>query len=160
MASKHIATVGIGSNVGDRKATVSGAIQQFTSCAEHHVLAISSFYETEPFGKKDQRWFINCVIRVETIQPMTPFFLFLQQTESMWNRKRNERWGPRTLDLDLLFFDDIVFTSEELTLPHPGIPDRRFVLEPLCEISPNLIHPSLRKSIKELLNDLKANGKI
>jgi len=149
----HVATVGMGSNLGDRKAFLLSAMEQLTVPAGNRLLEVSSIYETEPFGEEDQDSFLNCVVQVETRQDMKSFFGFLRETEDRHGRKREKRWGPRTLDLDLLFFDNVIFSDHELVVPHSGIAERRFVLEPLCEIAPGLIHPSHRKTVRELLEE-------
>jgi len=150
----HLATVGIGSNIGDREATVSRAAKILSEEPGNRAKAVSYLYETEPLGPRDQPWFVNCVIQVETRREIKTFFHFLQETESLFGRQRHEPWGPRTLDLDLLFFNDAVFSDSELTVPHPGVAQRRFVLEPLCEIAPDLMHPTLKQPVQELLKQL------
>ncbi len=150
-----VATVGLGSNLGDREAAISGATQRIAGQSGNRLVAESSLYETEPFGKGDQGWFLNSIIRVETSRSLNAFFRCLQKVEAQWGRQRSERWGPRTLDLDLLLFGDTVSSKEDLTVPHPGIAERRFVLDPLCEIAPGLVHPTLRKSFRELREQLK-----
>jgi 2-amino-4-hydroxy-6-hydroxymethyldihydropteridine diphosphokinase len=150
----HLAMVGMGSNEGNREATLSAAIQTLAGKETNHIKAVSSLYETEPFGKTDQAWFLNCIIHVETSLSMKSFFHNLQDVETLFHRKRGEHWGPRTLDLDLLFFDDIIFSDSELTVPHPGIQERRFVLEPLFELTPDLIHPSMKLPVRALLEKL------
>ncbi len=152
---RHLATVGVGSNLGDREATISGAVEWVVNRPGNRLHSVSSLYETEPFGKEGQGWFLNCVVQVDTPDTLMVFFHSLQEAEALWGRKREERWGPRTLDLDLLFFGGTAFSDEELTVPHPGIAERRFVLEPLCEIAPGLIHPTLRISVRELLDRLE-----
>ena len=154
LAASHLATVGIGSNIGDREATVGGAIKRLSDREGNHAIAVSCLYETEPLGPRDQPWFLNCVIQVETRREMKTFFHFLKETESIFGRQRQQPWGPRTLDLDLLFFDDAVFSDSELTVPHPGVAQRRFVLDPLCEIAPGLIHPTLKQPVETLLKQL------
>lgn len=153
-ATLHLATIGLGCNVGDRGATIGEAIQWIAARTGNRLKSCSSLYETEPFGKRDQPWFLNCVIQVETTRELRDFFCLLQQGERHFGRIRRERWGPRTLDLDLLFFDDVIYSDSELTIPHPGVPFRRFVLEPLCEIAPGLVHPSLGETGCELLEKL------
>jgi len=150
-----VATVGLGSNLGDRQAALSGAIRWIAERPGSRLLSVSSLYETEPFGRPDQGWFLNCVARVETFCPLKGFFRLLQEAETLWARERDEHWGPRTLDLDLLFFGETAFSDEELTVPHPGVAQRRFVLAPLFEVAPDLIHPTLHKSVRELLRVLE-----
>ncbi len=153
-AEPNLATVGIGSNMGDREESVSGAIRRLSEQEGSRTVAVSCLYETEPLGRKDQPWFLNCVIQIETSTELKAFFHTLQLTESLFGRQRHEHWGPRSLDLDLLFFGDMVLSDAELTVPHPGIPQRRFVLEPLCEIAPDLIHPIIGQTTRELLEQL------
>lgn len=146
-----VATVGLGSNLGDREAALAGAVRKLSGRSGNRLVSASSLYETEPFGKGDQGWFLNRVIRMETRLPLMEFFGSLMETERQWGRERLERWGPRTLDLDLLLFGDLVCSLPDLIVPHPGIPRRRFVLEPLCEIAPEAVHPVLGRSFRELL---------
>lgn len=155
-----LATVGIGSNLGDREAFLAGAVRRLARHPQNRIRAVSSLYETEPFGKTDQPWFLNCVLQLDTGQELGAFFRGLQEVEAFFGRRRTERWGPRELDLDLLFFGDLVYSAPELTVPHPGIPGRRFVLEPLCEIAPELVHPSLHLRVRELLARLSDASKV
>lgn len=150
----HLATVGMGSNVGDREAFLAGAIRRLVLHPQNRLRAVSSLYETEPVGKKDQPWFLNCVLQMDTARDLHSFFRGLQEAELFFGRARKERWGPRELDLDLLFFDDLIRADPGLDVPHPGIQGRRFVLEPLCEIDPDLLHPSLGLRARELLERL------
>ncbi len=159
-APSHLATVGLGSNVGDRGTILREAIQWIAATAGNRLKSCSSLYETEPYGKRDQHWFLNCVIQVETTRDLHAFFHLLQEGEKHFGRIRRERWGPRTLDLDLLFFDDVIHSDSELTIPHPGVPFRRFVLQPLCEIAPGLVHPSLGETGCELLEKLDEPSRV
>ena len=159
-ASLALATIGVGSNQGDREAVIQGAIQSMIAAAENNLKACSSLYETEPYGLKEQQWFYNCVIQIETQLGIKDFFSLIQHTETLFGRVRLERWGPRTIDLDLLFFSDMVYHDDNLIVPHPGIAERRFVLEPLCEIAPDLLHPLLHQSIKTLHGRLTDTGRV
>jgi 2-amino-4-hydroxy-6-hydroxymethyldihydropteridine diphosphokinase len=156
----HVATVSVGSNLGNREAIMREAILRLGAQCGNLLLACSSLYETEPFGKTDQGWFLNCVIQVQTSQGLKAFFRQLQQAEALAGRVRQARWGPRTLDLDLLFFDDTVYSDSELTVPHPGVAIRRFVLEPLCEVAPDLVHPSLRETASALLGQVGESSRV
>ena len=158
--SFHLASVGLGSNIGDREAMIRGAIQWLAAEPGNSVKACSSLYETEPYGKKDQDWFLNCVVQIQTSQGLNGFFRKLKGAEARFGRVRQEPWGPRTLDLGLLFFDDVIFSDPELTVPHPGIPHRRFVLEPLVEIAPELRHPALGQTVRRLLEVLNDPGRV
>lgn len=156
----HLATVGAGSNLGDREEVIRKSISWLGSREGNRLCACSSLYETEPFGKTDQDWFLNCVVQLETSHGPKAFFRQLQRAEDLAGRIRTERWGPRILDLDLLFFDDLVSSDAELTVPHPGVALRRFVLEPLCEVAPDLVHPVLGKTSKELLKELPEPSRV
>jgi len=157
---RHLATVSIGSNQGNRLSYIVGSVQWLLSGNQTRLWKISSVYETEPFGFKDQEWFLNCVAQVETLLGMKAFFRLLQDAEAFFDRERTERWGPRTLDIDLLFFDDVVHREEKLSVPHPGIPNRRFVLEPLCEILPDLVHPVLQLPVRALLERVEDPSRV
>jgi len=155
-----LATVGVGSNQGDREAVIQDAIESIIAAPENNLKACSFLYETEPYGLKEQQWFYNCVIQVETKYSVKNFFSLLQQTETLFGRVRLERWGPRVLDLDLLLFSNMIYRDADLIIPHPGITERRFVLEPLCEIAPDLLHPALHQSIKTLHGQLTDTSRV
>jgi 2-amino-4-hydroxy-6-hydroxymethyldihydropteridine diphosphokinase len=118
---------------------------------------VSSLYETEPVGgPDDQGKFLNAVARVLTALPAARLLAVCQQIEDSLGRRRGMRWGPRTIDLDLLAFDDEVHSSARMTVPHPLMHTRRFVLEPLAEIAPEFVHPLLGKTAGEMLEGLGA----
>ena len=156
----QLATIGMGSNLGDRETTLREAILWLGAGCGNRLRSCSSLYETEPFGKTDQGWFLNCVIQIETSLDLLGFFNLLQEGEARFGRIRRERWGPRTLDLDLLFFGDAVYSDSELTVPHPGVANRRFVLEPLCEVAPDFVHPSLGETARTLLGQLAESSRV
>jgi 2-amino-4-hydroxy-6-hydroxymethyldihydropteridine diphosphokinase len=152
------AHIGIGSNVGEPYVNCLRVVEELKRLDESRVLKVSSFYKTEPVGFEDQNWFINCAAVIQTT--LTPFLLLsrLHSIENQMGRVRVAKWGPRVIDLDLLFFDDVVSDDSLLTLPHPELHKRRFVLEPLNEIDPEKVHPRLGVTIRELylaLNDHK-----
>ncbi len=151
----HIAYIGIGSNLGDRVKQCERAISEILKIDHHKLLARSSFFETQPVGYTSQDWFVNAVIKIET--DLEPFDLLktLKTIESKLGRVKTFQWGPRLIDLDILFYDEIEIETEELRIPHPLLHERRFVLIPLAEIDPGLIHPVLKKSVQELLENLK-----
>jgi len=157
---KHIAYIGIGSNVGDRLHYCENAILEILKVGPHRLLAKSSFFKTEPVGYRSQDWFVNGVIKIET--DLEPFVLLrtLKTIETQLGRTETFRWGPRTIDLDILFFDDIQIQTGELKIPHPLIQDRKFVLIPLAEIDRHLIHPVLEKTVQELLNDFREDQEV
>lgn len=114
------------------------------------VIIISSFYETKPFGIKKQNDFVNAVIKIDTDYNPFELFEFLKQAEKELGRTETIRWGPREIDLDILLYNDLIYSDENLTIPHKGILERDFVIIPLCEIEPDLIHPTANKKISEI----------
>jgi 2-amino-4-hydroxy-6-hydroxymethyldihydropteridine diphosphokinase len=147
------AYIGIGSNQGNRIEFCNKALRAITKFAV--IKSLSSVYETEPVGVIDQPDFINCVVEIGT--GLGPWGLLskLLDIENELGRKRVSNSDPRTIDLDLLFYQDLVIQDDQLIIPHPRAHLRRFVLEPLCEIAPDLIHPVLGVSVSRLLNDLE-----
>ncbi len=151
----HIAYIGIGSNLGNKLSQCEEAVSEILKIDRHRLLARSSFFKTQPLDYTPQDWFVNGVLKIETDLEATELLRRLRTIESQLGRTETIRWGPRTIDLDILFFDDIEIRTEELQIPHPRLQDRQFVLIPLAEIDRNLVHPVLKKTIQELLNDLK-----
>ena len=122
------------------------------------VIKISSIYETKPFGNIEQDNFLNAVLNIETMYTPTELFIFLKQFEKKLGRNGSIRWGPREIDLDILFYNDLIYSDENITIPHKGITDRDFVLVPLTEIEPELIHPLIGIPISEInTGELKTN---
>jgi len=152
---RHIAYIGIGSNLGDKVDQCEKAISEILKVNQHKLLAKSSFFKTEPIGYTAQDWFINGVIKIETDLDPSELFRALKDIESKLGRVKTFRWGPRSIDLDILFFDKRKIKTKELRIPHPFLHGRRFVLIPLAEIDPGLIHPVLKKTVQELLENLK-----
>ena len=154
----HTAFIAIGSNLGTPKENCIEAIDIISSNPHIKITSKSSFYQTAPVGNTEQDWFINAVIKVSTQLNSDILLSALLKIESKMGRIRKEKWGPRIIDLDLLFYDNLVIKQKDLTLPHPEIQKRNFVLQPLNEIGENFIHPSLRKSISTLLKESKDNS--
>ena len=152
---EHIAYIGIGSNLGDKLQNYEKAISEILKFDRHRFLAKSSLFKTQPMGYTAQDWFVNGVIKIETDLEPHELLQALKTIESQLGRAKTFRWGPRTIDLDILFFDDIEIQTEELQIPHPSIQDRGFVLIPLAEIDRNLVHPTLKKTVQEFLENLK-----
>ncbi len=143
--------ISIGSNVGDREANSLKAIRLLGADAQKaRVVKASSLYETEPWGVTDQRRFINAVVEISTILEPEALFEFLKSIESAMGRRTARRWGERIIDLDIIFYGDLVYNGRGLTIPHPFVHERAFVLIPLMEISPEFVHPVLGKTVKEL----------
>ena len=132
-----LALIGLGSNLGDRPANLNGAISALGQVPGITVRQVSSFHETEPVGgPPGQGMFLNAVAVLETDLEPLPLLHVLQEIEARFGRQRTVRWGERTLDLDLLLFDDRIIDTPELCVPHPRMRTRRFVLEPLVEVAP------------------------
>jgi 2-amino-4-hydroxy-6-hydroxymethyldihydropteridine diphosphokinase len=148
------AFIGIGSNLGMRKKNCEKAIQ-LVSGENISVLNRSEMLETEPWGIIDQPTFINMIIEVATDLAPEDLLGLLKKIETDLGRTSTVRWGPRVIDLDILFYDDLVMKTAGLEIPHPGIAKRYFVLKPLSAIAPEMVHPVLKKSIKDLLSQYR-----
>jgi 2-amino-4-hydroxy-6-hydroxymethyldihydropteridine diphosphokinase len=144
----------LGSNVGDREAHLREALARMGETGR--VLAVSSFYETEPVEFIEQAWFVNCVVAFETSQTAPKLMAEILRIEGEMGRKRVQKKGPRSIDIDILLYEDAIEESSDLTIPHEAMQERRFVLEPLAEIAPEVMHPVIKKSIRELLDALPA----
>ena len=151
----HIVYIGIGSNLGDKIGQCKKAISEIARVDHNKLLAKSSLFKTKPIGYTSQDDFINGVIKIETDLDPDNLLRTLKAIESRLGRTETFRWGPRSIDLDILLFDEEVIRTEEFQVPHPSMHQRQFVLIPLAEIDRNLIHPVLKKTIRELLEDLK-----
>jgi 2-amino-4-hydroxy-6-hydroxymethyldihydropteridine diphosphokinase len=148
----------LGSNVGDREIQLRDALRRLA--ANGRVVAVSSFYETEPVEFTDQAWFLNCVVALETTETPEQLMAVLLGIEQQMGRRRIQKKGPRTIDIDILLFDEAIVDSPALTIPHPAMHQRRFVLEPLEEIAPEVRHPVLKKTVRELLDALPAGQEV
>lgn len=145
--------IGLGSNLGDRRRHLRGAVAEMAQIGR--LRAVSPLYETEPVGLRDQPPFLNAVARLDTALTAAALLEALLAIEAAHGRLRAERFGPRTLDLDLLFYGDAVIRAPGLEVPHPRMHVRRFVLEPLAAAAPDFIHPALGRSVRELLAALE-----
>jgi 2-amino-4-hydroxy-6-hydroxymethyldihydropteridine diphosphokinase len=150
--------ISIGSNLGDRVLNCKKALGEISAFAK--ILRVSSAYETEPVGNEDQPSFINCAAEIETALPPPELLKRLREVEDKLGRVRDEIWGPRTIDIDLIFYDDLIVDTEELKIPHVSAHARRFVLEPICEIDPWLVHPGFGVRVYELLDRLENTKKV
>lgn len=154
----HDVFLGFGSNLGDSVAICRQAMAMLAATPQIEVCAVSSFYRTEPEGYKDQPWFINGVLHCRSRLGPVAVLAVLHAIENQLGRRRKLRWGPRTLDLDILSFDDLLVNLPELVIPHPRLHERRFVLEPLREIAPHWRHPLLKLTVEQLLENLATNS--
>lgn len=150
----HTAYVGLGSNLGDRRAHLDAALAELGRLPNTDVSRVSRFHDTPPLGPPDQGRFLNAVAELRTALPPRELLDRMLDIESRLGRPpRDQRthWGPRTIDLDLLLHGDTILDQAGLTLPHPGMAQRRFVLEPLAELAPQLLHPSEGRTVSQLL---------
>jgi dihydroneopterin aldolase/2-amino-4-hydroxy-6-hydroxymethyldihydropteridine diphosphokinase len=156
--SRHTAFIGLGSNLGDREEYLRFAVSALKNVRGCRVLQVSSFVSSAPYGNKEQGDFLNGCLKMETL--MTPIELLdiLLRIENKTGRIRDLRWGPRTLDLDIILYDDLVMSSERLTIPHVEMHKRDFVLIPLNEIAPHTLHPVYWKTVAELLAELRVES--
>ena len=149
-----IVHIGIGSNLGNREENCKKAIGLLLEKGIT-VTRMSSMIETEPWGVTDQQKFINTAVEAHTDMGPEELLATLKKIEFAMGRLPSAKWGPRLVDLDILFYDDLVINTDNLEIPHPYIKDRDFVLKPLAEIAPEKMHPVLKKSVRELLEDLE-----
>jgi 2-amino-4-hydroxy-6-hydroxymethyldihydropteridine diphosphokinase len=148
-----LAYLSLGSNVGDREANLRAAQDRLSTTGR--VAAVSSLYETEPVEFTEQPWFLNCAVALETAQAPQQLIASILNIEEAMGRQRIQKKGPRIIDIDILLFGDTILDSPQVTIPHPAMPQRRFVLEPLAEIAPEICHPVLNKTIRELRDALE-----
>ena len=156
--SRHTVYLGLGSNLGDRQGYLDKAIEELGKDSAITVKKVSEFIETEPYGPVEQPDYLNGVAEIETILDPDELLSVVHDIEQEAGRERVIHWGPRTLDLDILFYDDRIINTEHLTIPHPEIQKREFVLKPLAEIAPFMYHPVLNKNVMNLYEDLKNSG--
>ena len=150
----NVAYLSLGSNVGDRERNLKDAIDRLRTIGA--VQSVSSVYETEPVEFTPQGWFLNCAVALETTETPDRLMAKLLDIEREMGRVRTRKKGPRIIDIDILLFAKAVVSSPEVASPHPALAQRRFVLEPLSEIAPTVMHPVLEKTVRELLDDMPA----
>jgi len=153
--------IGIGSNVGDAIGHCEEAVRLLVERFVITIIGLSSWYATEPQGYRDQNWFINGVLRGETKLSPRELLNAVKSIEAEMGRAKTVRWGPRVIDIDILFYGtdgQICVEEDDLYIPHRMLQDRRFVLVPLCEIAPMLMHPIYNQNVKELLRQVPPKG--
>ena len=141
----------LGSNMGDKLSYLENAVEAIKNDVNCRLMKISDFVITEPYGPVQQDEFLNGCIMIRTLYSPNELLAFLQSLEAKANRTRDVHWGPRTLDLDILLFDDLVMDSDNLVIPHPEMHKRDFVLTPLTQIAPNAVHPLYNVRIKDII---------
>ncbi len=152
--TRHSVYLSLGSNLGDRQAYLQQGIRELNDLDSCKICEQSKIIETEPYGDVPQDKFLNCVIRIETILNPQQLLNVLHKIEAHAGRTRDVHWGPRTLDLDILFYDHMTVNTPQLTIPHADLHNRSFVLEPLCEIAPWYQHPVMHKTVRQLFDQL------
>lgn len=150
----HTAYIALGSNIGDKRKFLDDAVEALDNHRLCKVKKVSSFIETEPYGYTDQDRFLNGVLCLETVLPPSELLDLLHEVEAAAERKREIHWGPRTLDLDIIFYDDEIIHTEFLHIPHIDMHRRDFVLKPMAEIAPWMYHPVLGKTVQQMLDEL------
>ncbi len=149
---RNDAYIGLGSNKGNKIGYLSKAVEKLEQNNICEIDKISSIYETKPFGNVEQDNFLNAVVKIKTSLGFSELFKYIKNIELELGRTKTVKWGPREIDLDLLLFNDLIFKDKNLKIPHEGIIKRDFVLVPLCEIEPDLIHPEKNEKICDICN--------
>jgi 2-amino-4-hydroxy-6-hydroxymethyldihydropteridine diphosphokinase len=152
----HTAFISVGSNLGKKLDNCNLGINALDNSDTSRVIERSPFYKTEPIDYTAQDWFVNAAFKLETTLEPLQLLDELKKIQRQAGREKDQiRFGPRILDLDIIFYDELVIESDELIIPHPRMHKRRFVLKPICDIDPTFIHPILNKEIRFLLNKLE-----
>ncbi|KIH75688.1 2-amino-4-hydroxy-6-hydroxymethyldihydropteridinediphosphokinase [Geoalkalibacter ferrihydriticus] len=151
----------LGANLGEREDALRRARDLLQRAEGLTILAWSPLYDTDPVGGPEgQEPYLNAVLAGTTVLSPLALLSLCHEVELACGRRRTQPWGPRTLDVDILCYGDLVLDSPELVLPHPRLHERRFVLEPLCDLAPELVHPLLKKSMRRLLADLDRSQRV
>jgi 2-amino-4-hydroxy-6-hydroxymethyldihydropteridine diphosphokinase len=152
--SSVVCYVGLGSNLGDRESYLNQAVAQIKLLPETDFVRHSAWIETAPVGKTDQPYFLNGVVEIKTMLHPVVLLQQLKGIERKLGRVHREVWGPREVDLDILFYGDQLICEDQLTIPHPLLHARKFVLQPMLELAPDLIHPAMEQTIQTLFDKL------
>ncbi|MBU1343073.1 MAG: 2-amino-4-hydroxy-6-hydroxymethyldihydropteridine diphosphokinase [Proteobacteria bacterium] len=152
----HIVYLSIGSNIGDKKKNLEDALGRLRSHDKIEVTDVSRFYKTEPQNFKDQDWFVNAAVKIKAALPPEALLLALKTLEKELDQDgKSFRFGPRIIDLDIVYYDDLILKTEHLEIPHPRLHERCFVLIPICDIGAHIIHPVLKLRSDELLKKIE-----
>ncbi len=152
---RHTVYLSVGSNMGDRIENCRSGIANFVSAGRLALLEQSPYYVSEPVDYKDQPWFVNGVIKIATVLSPLSLLQVIHNVQRAAGRHADPiRFGPRILDLDILLYDRVTIHTDEIEIPHPRMHKRRFVLKPICDIGPDMVHPVLNKSMRFLLDQL------
>ena len=152
--------LGLGSNVSDRIGMIARAVACLVSRGDVVVRRLSSMYETKPWGEEDQRDFVNAVAEVDTHLSPKELLTRVKCIEKDMGRSPSSRWGPRLIDIDILLYGKELVTEQDLKIPHPFVCERGFVLAPLVEIAPDLVHPVTGRSVRGYLEDIEESGEV
>jgi 2-amino-4-hydroxy-6-hydroxymethyldihydropteridine diphosphokinase len=147
---KNVVYIGLGSNKGDKLSFLRKSVEKINADKKCSIEISSSVYETKPLGNRKQENYLNAVIKISTEYSLTELFNFIKSIEKELGRSKTGRWGDREIDMDILFYNDLVYSDNMITIPHKGIVSRDFVLVPLCEINSSLIHPELKQKICDI----------
>jgi 2-amino-4-hydroxy-6-hydroxymethyldihydropteridine diphosphokinase len=158
--SRYDVFLGIGSNLGERGGFLARGVEEIKSIPDSKIVWVSPVYETEPYGRKDQPPFLNAALQLDTALPPDELFSHLKAIERKVGRTGGERWGPRELDIDILIYDGLVFDRDGLKVPHPDMEQRNFVLVPLKDIAPDLVHPVTGLTVTEMARQCPTGGRL
>lgn len=148
------AYIAVGANMGAKEETIKEALNQIEEMKDCKITKTSNFYKTKPVGYEEQDEFVNAVFEIKTLKTPSELMDMLLEVEADFKRERIIRWGPRTLDLDVIFYEDMISYDEHILLPHPRAHERQFVMKPMCDINPYFIHPVSRKRIIDISSEL------
>jgi len=151
---KNKVFIGLGSNIGNKKKNIYDALNFLRNNENIKLTRISKFYISEPYGYAFQEKFLNCVAEIYTKYKPALLLQEFKRIEKKIGRKPTFKWGPRVIDIDILFYNDLILNTENLKIPHPDIQNRAFVLIPLADLEPDFIHPILNKTVHELIQEL------
>ena len=148
------AYIAAGANMGSKEETIREAINKIEQLKDCRISKTSKFYITKPVGYEEQDEFVNCVFEIDTLKTPSELMDLLLEVEQDFRRERIIRWGPRTLDLDIIFYEDLISYDEHILIPHPRAHERQFVMKPMCDINPYFVHPVFRKRVMDFSNEL------